>query len=98
MGLLINPGLVFELGSQLSYGLSLGLIFLTQETHWWRQIGLTLLGLPSLLNGVYQWHGLTLLANWLIVPLFPVVILPITIVGTLSLLWLPGLSYACAFY
>lgn len=97
VGLLINPGLVFELGSQLSYGLSLGLIFLTQETHWWRQIGLTLLGLPSLLNGVYQWHGLTLLANWLIVPLFPVVILPITIVGTLSFLWLPGLSHACAF-
>ena len=96
VGLLLNPGLLFELGSQLSYGLSLGLILLARETTWWRQIGLTLLGLPSLLNGIFQWHLLTLLANMVLVPLFPVVMLPVTLVGVFSFTWLPGLSSSCA--
>lgn len=75
VGLWVNPGLLFELGSQLSYGLSLGLILLKNETTFWRQAGLTLLGLPSLLTGIFQWHALTLLANWLLAPLFPLTVL-----------------------
>ncbi|MFC6261129.1 DNA internalization-related competence protein ComEC/Rec2 [Levilactobacillus fujinensis] len=95
-GLWLNPGLLFELGGQLSYGLSLALILLQSETWWWRQVGLTFLGLPSLLTGIFQWHSLTLLANWIVVPLFPVVILPATLIGTLSYAWLPALSRGCA--
>ncbi len=92
IGLLVNPGLLFELGSQLSYGLSLGLILLAQESHWWRQVGLTLLGLPSLLNGIFQWHMLTILTNVVLVPLFPLVMLPVTLVGVVSFPWLPVIS------
>jgi len=92
-GLVLNPGLLFELGGQLSYGLSLALILLANERVHWRQVGLTLLSLPSLLSGVFQWHFLTLLANWVIVPLFPTVILPLTVVGTLSGHYLPLVSH-----
>ncbi|WP_143463206.1 DNA internalization-related competence protein ComEC/Rec2 [Levilactobacillus enshiensis] len=96
VGLWLNPGLLFELGGQLSYGLSLALILLRTETWWWRQAGLTLLGLPSLLTGVFQWHSLTLLANWVVVPLFPVAILPVTLLGTISNAWFPKISRGCA--
>ncbi|TGD17837.1 DNA internalization-related competence protein ComEC/Rec2 [Levilactobacillus suantsaiihabitans] len=96
IGVFVNPGLLFELGSQLSYGLSLGLILLREESRAWRQGGLTLLGLPSLLTGVFQWHSLTLLANWAVVPLFPVLILPLTLVGTVLHPWLPVISRGCA--
>lgn len=96
IGLFVNPGLLYELGSQLSYGLSLGLILLQGESRAWRQGGLTLLGLPSLLTGVFQWHSLTLLANWAVVPLFPVIILPLTLVGTAVHPWLPTVSQGCA--
>nr|WP_211089206.1 DNA internalization-related competence protein ComEC/Rec2 [Lactobacillus sp. HBUAS51381] len=96
VGLLVNPGLLFELGSQLSYGLSLGLVLLAGESGWWRQIGLTLLGLPSLLSGIFQWHTLTILANVLLVPLFPLVMLPLTLMGVVSFPWLPALSRGSA--
>ncbi len=96
IGLVVNPGLLFELGSQLSYGLSLGLILLTDESKAWRQAGLTLLGLPSLLSGLFQWHSLTLVANWLVAPLFPLTILPVTLVGTVVFPWFPWASQWCA--
>lgn len=92
VGLVVNPGLLFELGSQLSYGLSLGLVLLARESGWWRQIGLTLLGLPSLLNGIFQWHTLTILANVILVPLFPLVMLPLTLVGVVGFPWWPALG------
>ena len=96
VGLLTNPGLLVELGGQLSYGLSLGLILLRRETPRWRQVGLLLLGLPVLLYGIFQWHVLTLAANWLVVPLFSVVLLPVTVVGTVLGLWLPEVAAGCA--
>lgn len=91
-----NTGLLFELGSQLSFGLSLTLILLEQESFAWRQLGLMLVSLPSLLNGLFQWHLLTLLANWLVVPLFPVLLLPLTVMGTVVFPWAPGISTGCA--
>lgn len=96
VGLAQNPGLVFELGSQLSYGLSLALILLKEETPRWRELGLTLLGLPSLLSGVFQWHSLTILANWVVVPLFPVLLLPLTVLGTLTGPRWPAITNGCA--
>ncbi len=96
VALMGNTGLLFELGSQLSFGLSLVLILLEQESFAWRQIGLALVSLPSLLNGLFQWHLLTLLANWLVVPLFPVLLLPLTVIGTLIFPWAPEVSRGCA--
>lgn len=96
VGVWCNPGLLFELGSQLSYGLSLALILLRSEPRHWRQVGLTLMSLPSLLVGVFQWHGLTLLANALVVPLFPVFLLPVTLIGTLVAPWWPAGAVTCA--
>ncbi|MGY5339165.1 DNA internalization-related competence protein ComEC/Rec2 [Levilactobacillus spicheri] len=96
VGLWQNPGLLFELGSQLSYGLSLGLILLPPLSVGWRQLSLTLLSLPSLLTGIFQWHGLTILANAVVVPLFPLVILPVTVVGTTVGPVFPGIARACA--
>lgn len=96
VGLIVNPGLLFELGGQLSYGLSLGLILWARESLVWRQLGLTLLSLPGILTAFFQWHVLTLLANWLVVPLFPSVILPLTVVGTVCFSWFPRVSVACS--
>ncbi|MCH5464318.1 DNA internalization-related competence protein ComEC/Rec2 [Levilactobacillus tujiorum] len=96
VGLWLNPGMLFELGSQLSYGLSLGLVLLARESRAWRQLGLTLLGLPSLLNGIFQWHLLTVLANVVLVPLFPIVLLPLTLIGVVSWPWVPMVGQWCA--
>ncbi|MFC6274637.1 DNA internalization-related competence protein ComEC/Rec2 [Levilactobacillus tangyuanensis] len=96
IGLVVNPGLLFELGGQLSYGLSLGLILWEHESLFWRQLGLTLLSLPGILTAFFQWHLLTVVANWLVVPLFPTVILPLTVVGTVSFPWFPRVSWACS--
>lgn len=89
VNLLYRPYLFFSLGGQLSYLLSFALLFLQQANEWQRALRLNLLSLPLLLYHVYEWHWLTILLNLLIMPLFSYLILPLTLIGSLSYRLLP---------
>ncbi|QLL70303.1 DNA internalization-related competence protein ComEC/Rec2 [Lactobacillus sp. 3B(2020)] len=77
---LIMPGVLLSLGGQLSYLLALA-IGRCRITHpGLRAIAIQLVGLPALLVSAYQFHFLTVLLNWLLIPLFGSFILPAVIV------------------
>lgn len=80
LGLLIhlmwNPGVLMNLGGQLSYLLSLALCRINWQSVWRQTLELNLISLPVLLNATYQIHILTLILNYLMIPFFSWVILP----------------------
>ncbi|KRM81206.1 hypothetical protein FD36_GL000103 [Fructilactobacillus sanfranciscensis DSM 20451] len=93
INLLINPMLLLEFGCQLSYGLSLALIYTGNVGNLKRTILLELVSFPIVIYYMYEWHALSLLANLLIIPFFTVVIFPLVLVGFgLSLFNLPGVN------
>ncbi|WP_416353000.1 DNA internalization-related competence protein ComEC/Rec2 [Agrilactobacillus fermenti] len=77
--LLLDPYLLFNLGGQLSFGMSLALILNRWHSAIGRQLNLMLASLPLLLYFSYSWHLGTLILNLIMIPLFEVIILPIII-------------------
>ena len=73
---LLQPGVLLSLGGQLSYLLAWGISRCQFQAAWRRLVAIQLIGLPPLLYAAYQFHFLSLLANWLLVPLFASVVLP----------------------
>lgn len=98
INLIINPMLLLEFGCQLSYALSLALIYLGNVNELKRTLCLELVSFPIVIYYMYEWHALSLLANLLIIPFFTVVIFPLVLVGyLLSLLKIPGVNLVDAF-
>lgn len=92
-GLLIQPNVLLTLGGQLSYLLALMLQFLPdQHESLMNAVLLNLVGLPSILYFVFEWHVLSLLASYLMIPFFSVVIFPLVIVAALSFGTLPQVT------
>lgn len=92
-GLLWNPYLLFTLGGQLSYLLSLLLqVMAEREGELKRCWLLGLLSLPAILNRTFEFHLLSLVASYVMSPLFSIVIFPLVIISAASywLLPLPG--------
>lgn len=89
VGLLWNPYLLFNLGGQLSYLLSLVLQVLTSSNElkrcWW----LSLLSLPAILYRVYEFHLLSLVASYVMIPVFSLVIFPLVLVSAVTYGCLP---------
>lgn len=83
-GLMIEPGVLQNLGGQLSYLLSFGLIWLQKCRYWQISCYLGLLILPVLIWHNYEWHPMSLVANILIVPLFSMFIVPVVLIGLLA--------------
>lgn len=83
LGLLIHtfmaPGILLNLGGQLSYLLSFALCRFKWTKIWRQTVDLNLVSLPVLLNTTYQVHYLTTLLNYIMIPLFSWVILPVTL-------------------
>ncbi|WP_373819714.1 ComEC/Rec2 family competence protein [Weissella soli] len=90
-GLMLEPGVLQNLGGQLSYLLSFGLLWLQRCRYWQISCYLGLLIMPVLIWHNYEWHPMTLPANILIVPLFSMFIVPVVLVGLIAsgLDWLP---------
>ncbi|AEV95118.1 DNA internalization-related competence protein ComEC/Rec2 [Pediococcus claussenii ATCC BAA-344] len=84
----LNPFVLFCLGGQLSYLLSLILITLKFKNKVYQSIALFLVEIPSLLYFTYQVNILTVLFNLIFIPIFSVIILPCAI----CLLLVPGLN------
>ena len=83
LGLLIHtfmaPGILLNLGGQLSYLLSFALCRFKWTKIWRQTVDLNLVSLPVLLNTTYQVHYLTTLLNYIMIPFFSWVILPVTL-------------------
>lgn len=82
IGLIWNPYLLFNLGGQLSYLLSLVLQVMTgQESELKRCWLLGLLSLPAILNRTFEFHLLSLVASYFMIPLFSLVIFPLVVIS-----------------
>lgn len=75
------PGVLLSLGGQLSYLLALALSHQRLKRPFDLLLATQLVGLPPLLVSVYKVHLVSLLANWLLVPLFAGLVLPAVILA-----------------
>lgn len=89
-GLLYQPLVLLTLGGQLSYLLALMLQFLPRHgSQLVNAILLNLVGLPSILNYIFEWHCLSLFASYLMIPFFSAIIFPAVLLSSLTYYWLP---------
>ena len=95
-GLLIEPGVLHNLGGQLSYLLTFGLLWLDKRPGWWQSLFLSILILPVLLWHTFAWQPVSLIANLVAVPLFTWFVIPVVFLGVLAALlqqaWLLAIS------
>lgn len=82
--LVIRPQILATMGGQLTYLLTLVLIVCEQAGGLRQCLTMALVSAPSLLAGVYGVHVLTFCFNFLLMPLFETVIMPILL---MLLLW-----------
>ena len=83
-GVLIEPGVLHNLGGQLSYLLTFGLLWLQNRPSWYQSIWLSFFILPTLLWHTFSWHPVSLIANLIIVPIFVWFIMPVITLGVLA--------------
>lgn len=83
INLLYSPMILFTMGMQLSYLLTLVLILNEEENS--IKIGIKMSGysIPLMLWHTYQWNVLTTFLSICIIPIFEYIILPFTIIGVL---------------
>lgn len=93
--LLFNPGVLLNLGGQLSYLLSFALCRIQWRSIWKQTVELNIVSLPILFNATYQVHLLTLVLNYVMIPLFSWVILPVVISCAMLGNWFPQYLELC---
>lgn len=91
-GLFVEPAVLLNLGGQLSYVLALALIYGRDLRYAVHVVLMNLVSVPLLLYHTYQWHWLALLANFCLLPLFSLAVLPLTVLGVLAFKNVPGIS------
>lgn len=82
--LFINPFSMMDMGGQLSFLLSLALLFLYDSRLIMNTIKMNLVSLPIIIYFTFQFSWLILLANIIFVPIFTYIILPITIISAFT--------------
>ncbi|MBS9334917.1 DNA internalization-related competence protein ComEC/Rec2 [Fructobacillus sp. M1-13] len=87
--LIVYPQLLLTMGGQLSFALTLAVIISQGSNIWQRGLFLSLVTFPFILATQYSWNLWQTLANILAVPVFTVVVLPVTLVGYFAC-WIPG--------
>ena len=83
VNLLVNPAVVFSLGAQLSYLLTLMILIAPKLSDIKLGVYLNLLSLPLILWQTYKWNLLTMALTILIIPIFEWLILPSVVLGTM---------------
>lgn len=85
---LIYPFAMIEMGGQLSFLLSFTILYLYERTNLLLvTFKMNLVSLPLICYYTYQFNWLTIIVNIIFVPLFMMVILPITIVSAITVHW-----------
>lgn len=92
-GLVLEPELLLEIGGQLTYLLSLVLQVGDGQVGRLRQsIFLALVSLPTILNYQFEFHCLSFVVSYPLIPLFSYLIFPAVLVGAATYWLLPGLG------
>jgi competence protein ComEC len=76
---ILSPTILLTTGGQLSYLLSFCLTWFKQPGGLSQTVRLSLVSLPPLLHSVYQFHVLSLVINYLMIPFFSLVIMPLSL-------------------
>ena len=86
--LFIYPFAITEMGGQLSFLLAFGILYLYKNTKFiLATIKMNLVSLPVICFYTYQFNCLTLLVNLIFIPVFTYIILPITLISSLTVHW-----------
>lgn len=81
INLIIEPELLLQFGSQLSYALAFSLIYTNKMKPLKQTIMMNLISLPFIIYKLFQWHALTMLANYLVIPIFSTLIMPLILIA-----------------
>lgn len=93
VGFAIDPYVLLSLGGQLSYLLSFMLQVLPKGLNSWQEAALmNLCGLPSLLSFVYEFHVLSFISSYLMIPIFSVAIFPAVIISAFTYPFFPEIG------
>ncbi len=92
-GLIWEPELLLSLGGQLTYLLSLMLQVMDRhQTALRRNVYLGLISMPAILSYVFEFHWLSLLISYPLIPFFSLVLFPLIILSATSFWLLPVLA------
>lgn len=89
INLFLQPNMLLQFGCQLSYVLSFSLIFTNHMNPLKRTIMMNLISLPIIMYKLFTWHLLTMLANYLVIPIFSLIIMPGVLIAIISYPVLP---------
>lgn len=93
-GLVIEPELGLSLGGQLSYTLSFILQVLSKKLRNFHQcLILGCLSLPSILSYTFEFHLLSLVLSYPMIPLFSFVLFPLVLISASTFKVIPAISY-----
>lgn len=85
---LVYPFAMLEMGGQLSFLLSFSLLYLYEKTSLLlATFKMNLMSLPLICFYTYQFNWLTVVVNIIFVPLFMIIILPITLISAITIDW-----------
>ncbi|WP_181398638.1 DNA internalization-related competence protein ComEC/Rec2 [Apilactobacillus timberlakei] len=77
INLFLEPQMLLQFGCQLSYLLSFSLIYTNKFSTIKQTIFMNLISLPVIIYKLFEWHFLTMLANFIVIPIFSIFIMPI---------------------
>lgn len=84
VGVCVEPAVLGQLGGQLSYLLSFGLLWLIDKPSWWRSTFLGALITPLILWHTGVFHPLSLIVNVIAVPVFSMFVIPLICLGAVA--------------
>jgi competence protein ComEC len=76
VNLFLQPNMLLQFGCQLSYILAFGLIFTSHMKPLKQTMIMNLISLPLIMYKLFTWHLLTIIANYLVIPIFSIIIMP----------------------
>lgn len=77
INLFLEPQMLLQFGCQLNYLLSFSLIYTNEFSTIKQTIFMNLISLPIIIYKLFEWHFLTMLANFIVIPIFSIFIMPI---------------------
>lgn len=84
VNLFLQPMMLTQFGSQLSYALAFALIYTSGMSTIKQTIMMNLVSLPFVIYKLYEWHMLTMFANYLVIPIFSIVVMPSILIALVT--------------
>lgn len=84
VNLFLQPMMLTQFGSQLSYALAFALIYTSGMSTIKQTIMMNLVSLPFVIYKLYEWHLLTMFANYLVIPIFSIIVMPAILIAIVT--------------